>query len=277
MKPQRILITGASRGIGAALAAALHADGHTVFATARRVADVAAPVDGLERWHALPLDVCDDASVQAAAASVQQLTQGQGLDALINNAGYAEAGPVEQVSARDCARQFETNVTGILRTVQAFAPAMRASGRGRIVNIGSLAGRIALPFMGVYSASKFAVAGLSDALRLELKPFGIQVVLIEPGVIATEFAQAAYSRSEASAAYAALYRPQQLKARNAASGASPQAVVAAVREALTTPSPKARMIAPPREVRLLWMKALLGRRFDAVLAKRYGLKAQPGV
>lgn len=194
-RPNSILITGCSSGIGHHAAHALKARGYRVFATARKQEDVARLHDeGLESLH---LDLVDSASIQAAVADILAATGGT-LDALFNNGGYGQPGAVEDLS-RDAVRaQFETNVFGGIELTNAVIPVMRRQGHGRIVQNSSVLGFAALPFRGAYTASKYALEGFYDTLRLELADTGIQVSLIEPGPIASRFranAFAVYQRS----------------------------------------------------------------------------------
>ncbi|MCP3423129.1 oxidoreductase [Nocardioides pinisoli] len=177
------LVTGGSSGIGESTARALLAKGFTVYAVARRVdrmADLAAA--GV---HAFAMDVTDDDSM---VAGIDRIIDEQGrLDVLVNNAGYGSYGAVEDVPIDEARRQFEVNVFGLARLVQLVTPHMRAQRSGRIINISSIGGKFYEPFGAWYHATKFAVEGFSDSLRMELRPFGIQVVLIEPGPIRTEW------------------------------------------------------------------------------------------
>jgi NAD(P)-dependent dehydrogenase (short-subunit alcohol dehydrogenase family) len=182
--PAVILITGCSTGIGRAAAEHLAGLGHTVIATARRVE----AIDDLTArgCHTLALDVTDEASMRAA---VDATVAAHGrIDVLVNNAGYSQSGAVESVPVARTRAQFETNVFGPLRLTQLVLPGMRQRGSGRIVNISSMGGRLVFPGGGVYHASKYALEALSDALRYELRPFGVAVVLIEPGLVRTQFA-----------------------------------------------------------------------------------------
>lgn len=173
----RVLITGCSTGIGRAAAVELAARGHEVVATARRV-DV---LDDLDVAQRLALDVDDDASVEVAVAAAGP------VDALVNNAGFGVIGPVECVPLTEGRRGMETNFFGAVRMIQAVLPSMRERGSGTIVNVTSLAGRVAPPFDGFYSATKFALEGLSEALHFEVGHFGIRVRIVEPGVFGTGF------------------------------------------------------------------------------------------
>jgi len=182
-----VLITGCSTGIGRASAKRLAASGWKVYATARRLESI----EDLKQagCETLALDVTDEASMSAAVAAVEQAEGAVGV--LINNAGYSQSGAIETVPMESVRRQFETNVFGVVRMTQLVAPKMRAQGWGKIVNVGSMGGRLTFPGGGHYHATKYALEALSDALRFELRGFGIDVVLLEPGLITTEFGEAA--------------------------------------------------------------------------------------
>src|SRR3989440_4971096 len=178
-----VLITGCSSGIGRAIAERLVARGHRVSATARRPDAIA---DLAERGcETLALDVLDEDSMRAAVARVEEAEGAVGV--LVNNAGYGQSGAVEAVPPELVRRNFETNLFGYLRMAQLVLPGMRRQGSGRIVNLSSVAGRVTMPGSGPYSATKFAIEALSDALRFEVRGFGVHVVLIEPGPIRTGF------------------------------------------------------------------------------------------
>jgi NAD(P)-dependent dehydrogenase (short-subunit alcohol dehydrogenase family) len=182
-----VLVTGASGGIGKATALRLDREGFRVFAGFRSVqAGDALKREASERLIPVRLEVTDSASIAEAAETIAARLDGKGLDGLVNNAGIAAAGAIETISTSQDREQFEVNVLGLLETTRTFLPMIRKAG-GRIVNVGSCVGRVAMPYLGTYSATKFAVAGLSDALRIELKPFHVAVSLIEPGVIRTPF------------------------------------------------------------------------------------------
>lgn len=184
MKKQKvILITGGSSGIGYETAQSLAQQGHIVYAAARRVERME-PLRELG-IHILPMDVTDEASMQSA---VNTLLSEQGcIDILINNAGYGSLGAVENVTQEEAHRQLEVNVFGLARLIQLVLPTMRAQHSGRIINIASIAGKVTLANCGWYNVSKFAVEALSDALRMEVKPYGIDVVIIEPSAIKTDW------------------------------------------------------------------------------------------
>ncbi len=172
-----VLVTGASSGIGRAIADLLHARGHRVYGTSRRPEAHTAP------WRLVAMDVIDDASVLAAVTTV--LAEAGRIDVLVNNAGLVVSGAVEDTSIAEARRSFETNVLGPMRVAKAVLPGMRERRSGLIVNVGSLAGRIGMPFQGIYSATKFALEGLTEALRQEVAGFGIAVTLVAPGDTAT--------------------------------------------------------------------------------------------
>lgn len=184
MQRKIILITGCSSGIGHDAALALFQRGHRVVASCRKEDDVKKLIAlGLE---AVRMDMNEGQSIATAFAEVLAKTAGR-LDVLINNAGYGQAGALEDISREVLRDQFETNVFGLMDLTRLAIPVMRQQGQGRIINISSVLGLISLPFRGAYNASKYAVEGLSDTLRLELKPSGIEVICIEPGPIASRF------------------------------------------------------------------------------------------
>lgn len=172
------IVTGASSGIGAAIARALVDAGYRVFGASRR----AMPAPGVEP---IALDVCDDASVAAGVATIAAAA-GR-IDVLVNNAGYLLAGGIEEVDVAAAEAQFATNYFGVVRMTRAVLPIMRAARRGHIITVSSLAGLVPVPFWGHYNASKHAVEGLMETLRHEVRPFGIQVAMVEPGAIKTPF------------------------------------------------------------------------------------------
>jgi len=182
-KPKIILITGASSGIGFDAAKALAQCGHKVYAAARRLE----LMEPLRQYGITPirLDVTDDRSIQDAVDTLLA-TEGR-VDVLVNNAGYGYFGAVENVSMDEARRQLEVNVFGLARMCQLVLPSMRQQGRGLIVNTSSIAGKLVLPYGAWYHVSKYSVEALSDALRIELKPFGIDVAMIEPGGVKTDW------------------------------------------------------------------------------------------
>ena len=183
MTTRVVLVTGASSGIGAATATRLAAAGFTVYGAARR-ADRIAQLPGV---IPVAMDITDEMQV---TATVRRIIDEQGrLDILVNNAGYAQYGPVEDISIEAARQQFEVNIFGLARLTQLVIPQMRTQGKGTIVNISSMGGRIYTPLGAWYHATKHALEGWSDCLRVELKPMGIDVVIVEPGGIATEFSE----------------------------------------------------------------------------------------
>ena len=221
-----VLVTGASSGIGAAVVRRLIADGCRVFAAARRM-DRMAPLEAAGATL-VALDLTDEASMSAAIAEIER--DGGRLDVLVNNAGYGSYGALEDVPVDEGRRQFEVNVFGLARLTQLALPMMRAQGAGRIVNVSSMGGKFHEPFGAWYHATKFALEGLSDCLRVELAPLGIDVVVIEPGAIRTEWsgiAREGLLRYSGEGAYAPWARRHaRMLAGGASSFASPPEVVA---------------------------------------------------
>lgn len=177
-----VLITGASSGIGLACARYLADRGFTVYGTSRHPEKVRGQT---ETWTLLPLDIRDDQSVKNCVGTI--LSREEHLDAVVNNAGFGIAGAVEETSLEEAKEQFEVNFFGILRIIRAVLPVMRHQGKGTIINVSSLGGLIGLPFQALYSASKFALEGLSEGLYKEVRSYGIRVVLLEPGDFKTGF------------------------------------------------------------------------------------------
>jgi NADP-dependent 3-hydroxy acid dehydrogenase YdfG len=258
-----ILITGASSGIGRATAVRLAEDGHTVFAAARR-ADRLARLARETAGTVIPieLDVCDPASVRKAVETVAEAAPG-GLDVLINNAGYALTGPAETLTTDAVRAQFETNVIGLFDVTRAFLPQMRARRAGRIVNISSLLGEISVPGSGIYGGTKHAVEALSDALRMELRQFGISVVVVQPSFVGTEIDVTRHMATNggAIADYATLEREltTYLEAQTKAA-VTPEVVAACVARASLTQRPKARYVTPKRNALVLGMLTTLPTR-----------------
>lgn len=238
-----VLITGCSSGIGAETAGYLAGRGHTVYATARRVEALEPLV--AKGCRARPLDVTDEASMRAAVAAIE--AEHGAVGALVNNAGYSQSGALESVALDDIRRQFETNVFGLIRMCQLVLPGMRRAGAGRIVNIGSMGGRLTFPGGGVYHATKYALEALSDALRFEVQGFGVQVVLIEPGLIVTDFAKTAVaSVADGDGPYAKFNDVVAKRTEGAYHGplvklgGGPDAVAKVIRRAIESRRPRAR-------------------------------------
>lgn len=256
-------VTGATSGIGRATAIELAARGHRVFAGARRTALLEALAEANRGVVPVPIDVTDPASVRGAAASVHDATGGHGIDVLVNAAGYALVGPVEALSSQAIERQFSTNVFGLLDVTRAFLPAMRERRDGRVVNVSSVVGRFVLPGMGAYSATKFALEALSDALRMELADFGVSVVLIEPAWVATNIAAASAQQTNGQAlavggydrvlAETGAYVADQIE-RNAI---PPEKVARHIAVAVEAPNPKSRYVLPAKSRLLIGLMAAL--------------------
>ena len=241
-----VLITGCSTGIGRATAKHLATRGWPVYATARRpevIRDLTS-----SGCKVLPLDVCDDASMRAA---VEAVTAAEGaVGVLVNNAGYGQEGAFEEVPMAEVRRQFETNVFGLTRLTQLVLPGMRRQKWGRIVNLSSMGGKLTLPGGAFYHATKHAVEALSDALRFEVQGFGIDVVVIEPGPIKTQFGDTAIDSIGASAgsgsAYAQFNEVLRQRIREAYEGpmgrlaAGPEAVARVIETAITASRPRTR-------------------------------------
>jgi len=274
-----VLISGCSSGIGAATAETLVRAGHTVYATARRT-ETLADLEALG-CHALALDVTSEDSMIAAVKAVEA-DQGK-VGTLINNAGYGEYGPIEEADLDRVRTMFETNVFGLARLTQLVLPAMRRSRSGRIVNIGSMGGRITFPVGGFYHASKYAVEAISDALRVEVKPFGIDVILVEPGLIRTNFERRVNESLEMATpphgedtAYADLLAASD---KNSTGGyandfmtTSPEAVAAVILRAVESPRPRSRYVVTSAAKALINLRRFGGDRvWDATIRSRYGL------
>jgi NAD(P)-dependent dehydrogenase (short-subunit alcohol dehydrogenase family) len=233
------IVTGASSGIGAATARMLAAEGFHVVAAARSVDKLEAM--RAERIEPLALDVTEPASIAAAVAHVRS-SRGR-IDVLVNNAGYGAFGLVEGMPLEAARRQFDVNVFGAMEMVKAVLPIMRSQRSGRIIQLASVVSHISLPVIGWYAASKHAIKALMDALRLEVKQFGIHVVLIEPGAIATGFENTAFAElagTEIPPDYKPLVESFSNLMHDAYEGCpGPELVVAAIRKAVTSPHPRA--------------------------------------
>lgn len=271
-----VVITGASTGIGAACALHLDRLGFTVFAGVRKSEDgEALQKDSSDRLVPIELDVTDFTSIERSQVLVSKSCVSHGLYGIINNAGIAVVGPVEAVPIADLRQQLEVNVIGQVAVTQAFLPLVRQA-RGRIVNMGSIAGLSTMPLMGPYSASKFALEAITDALRLEVQQWGIHVAIIEPGAIATPiWNKSAIEAAEREAAIETelrtLYKPVVAAVRKVVGDASkraisPDAVAKVVAEALTAPTPKTRYrVGTDAKLRALMVKLLPDRISDKLL------------
>jgi short-subunit dehydrogenase len=251
MKALTILITGATSGIGHHAALHLASKGHKVIATGRNERALEELKKAEPRIETLALDVTDKASIARAREFVLALTAGDGLDVLVNNAGYGTLGPTELITDEDMRAQYEVNVFGLMNMTRAFLPEMRKRGSGRLINVSSLGGRYTLPLFGVYNSTKFAVESLSDGLRMELAPFGVQVALIEPGVIDTGFTdrsigEASRYRRQDSPYAPVLERLDEMRKVSDRTAVGPACISRAIEKAATARRPRARYVAPLR-------------------------------
>lgn len=239
-KSKTVLITGASAGFGKAGALHLTRLGHRVYGTSRR-AEFPDPESRGSASLMIPMDVCDDASVERAVEFVLE-REGR-IDVVVNNAGVGLAGAVEDTSVLEAKALFETNFFGVLRVCRAVLPTLRAQGSGLIVNVSSLGGLVTIPFQGFYSASKYALESISDALRMELRSFGVRVVLLEPGDFKTGFTEsrvfAAESR-EGSAYRETCMRAVAVMERDEQNGADPRQLAETLGRIIADPSPRNR-------------------------------------
>jgi len=279
VEPSRaVLVTGCSSGIGRATAERLARSGWTVYATARKLDSIAE----LEAsgCRLLELDVTDEGSMQAAVETVEA---GEGaVGVLVNNAGYSLSGAIESVPIDEVRRQFETNVFGLVRLSQLVLPGMRKQGFGRIVNLSSMGGRFTFPGGGYYHATKHAVEALSDALRFEVQGFGIDVVVLQPGLIRTGFADAAVGtiadRSEdpdgpydgfnqaVAAATAGAYR----NGISRALGGGPETVAKAVERAISAKRPQTRYrVTGSARLFIVIRRLLPDRLWDAMISRTF--------
>jgi NAD(P)-dependent dehydrogenase (short-subunit alcohol dehydrogenase family) len=275
-----VLITGCSSGIGHSTAKLLAESGWTVYATARNP-------DKLDDLRAagcqtLALDVEDEDSMKAAVSQVEQAEGAIGV--LINNAGYSQSGAVESVDIDRVRKQFETNVFGLVRLTQLALPGMRKQGWGRIVQLSSMGGKLVFPGGGYYHATKYALEAISDALRFEVKGFGVDVVLIEPGLIVTNFGSTAAESAEEDTtpdgAYGGFNRAVAKATQNAYEGPAarlggpPEAVAKVIKKALDAKRPRARYTVTPSAKLMMGQRRLLpDRAWDRAMKLQF---PQPG-
>ena len=279
---QTVLITGATDGLGKAAALLLAKRGYRVFA-AGRSAEKRAKLEALAKEGKLPLetlemDVCDDGSVQRTVSAVYQ-EAGQ-IDVLINNAGLVYVGAVEELRLEGWRRQFETNFFGVIRVTQAVLPRMRERRKGRILMMSSVSGFVTPPTQGAYSASKHAIEALSNALRLELYPFGIHTVLIQPGYIMTNIQNTAmdlaepYQEEFKNGPYAKIYASYlgNAKSTRAQSKTTPDDCALVLLKAIEAPRPKPRYRVTKLATFAKWAKRLLSdSASDRMIRRRYGI------
>ncbi len=276
-----VIVTGASSGIGEACALYLDKLGFRVFAGVRQQADgEALKRKASDRLTPVRIDVTEPGTIASAAETVAAGLNGAGLAGLVNNAGIAVPGPLEFLPMAELRQQFEVNVFGLLSVTQAFLPLLRKA-RGRIINIGSISGRSATPFVGAYASSKFALEALTDSLRVELLPWGISVSIVEPGSIATPIWEKSGAKAGEIArnlppqarelygrAYAAMREATQ---RTAQAAIPPERVARTVAHALTAKRPKTRyLVGKDAQIRAL-LQHLPDRMRDRLIMRRMGL------
>lgn len=280
MEKKIVLVTGATSGIGRHAAVFLAGRGHTVLATGRNVEALAE----LQREAAdLPLstlrmDVTDAASIAEAVREVDRRTDSHGVDVLVSNAARGMGGALTDVDDEHLRAVFETNVFGTMAVIRAFVPAMQERGSGRLINISSMGGRITFPFLGAYHGTKYALEGMSDALRRELAMFGIDVVLIEPGYVRSKLLdktmETMHDASKDGSPYRHAYaRADKLAERTRRIAAGPAKVSRAIAKAIDARRPQARYVVT-RNARafLTAFKILPTRWVDALLKRMYGLR-----
>lgn len=284
---QTVLVTGGTDGLGKAAAILLAERGYRVVAAGRSAAK-RAELDAFAKTKNLALstvemDLCSDESVAAAVKTV--LASYGSIDVLINNAGVGYMAVVEEIRLHDLKQQFETNLFGVVRVTQAVLPGMRARRRGRILMISSVAGLVTPPTYGAYSSSKHALEGLSNALRLELYPFGIDVVLIEPGYIVTNFQQTAkelaqpYVEAAKDSPYQKIYEGAWNGANRGRGGSktTPEDCARVMVKAIEARNPRVRYGVTPLAARVKWGKRLVSDRLlDRFLRQYYGVGGRAG-
>ena len=266
-----VLITGCSSGIGRATAERLARNGYTVYATARKPESIA----DLESagYQTLALDVTDEGSMVAAVRAAEEAAGAVGV--LVNNAGYSQSGAVESVPMEDVRRQFETNVFGLVRMCQLVLPKMREQRWGRIVNVSSMGANFTFPGGGFYHATKAAVTRVSEALRYEVKGFGIDVVIVEPGLIVTEFGETAAASTGAgdgpyaefnakvAEATASIYKGPAAKL-----GGGPDAVAKTIEKCIDKPRLKVR-VTPSAHLLLTQRRLMTDRMWDRLMRTQF--------
>src|SRR6266487_6782186 len=263
------LVTGASSGFGQATAALLAKHGFQVFGTSRTPIDHPAG-----SYEMLPLDVCSETSVQTCVQTILERT-GR-IDLLVNNAGYAQGGALEENSLEEARAQFDTNVFGVLRLLKAVLPAMRQQGGGQIITVSSLLGVVAMPYLGLYASSKFALEGMIEGLYHELRPFHIKVSLVEPTFFRTKFD--AQPPATPLAAYEAARRSMLQFVRQAVEhGPDPEQVARRIVQLATSSAPPLRSYVGPRAGLLVALRHWLPPRlFEQVRRRVFQLERVPG-
>ncbi|MCP9626275.1 SDR family oxidoreductase [Rhodopseudomonas palustris] len=277
-----VVVTGVSTGIGHAITKLLLDKGFRVFGSVRKAADAERLIGEFgSNFKPLIFDVTDEPAIRAAADEVRAALGGERLAGLVNNAGIAVSGAVTDLPADEFRRQFEVNVIGPIVATQAFAPLLGTDpalrgGPGRIVMMSSIAGKFGNPLMAAYSASKYALNGLSDGLRREMMLFGIDVVTIMPGAVKTPIwakaEQEDLSRYASSPFYPALQKIRAMLPKMDASGLPPETIAQHVYDALTAPKPKAHDVVTPGALQFWVSTKLPPRLVDRIVASRLGLK-----
>ena len=277
-RPRVVLITGASSGIGKVCAEHLHRRGYQVYGTSRRAPKYP---DGLATittqpgtFHLVPMDVTSDESVEQGIQWI--LNQEGRVDIVVNNAGYGLAGALEDTRLEEAKAQVETNFFGIVRVCQAVLPGMREQGGGYIINISSIGGLVGIPFQSLYSASKFAVEGLTESLRIEVKPYRIKVILIEPGDFKTNITinRCKTETSELSSAYHSEFtKALGVMEADEMNGPTPERISNLLERIITTKSPRLRYVIGPASEKLIigLKKIILPGAFEWLLMKYYKL------
>lgn len=282
-QPKTAVVTGASTGIGYACVEKLTGKGWQVFAAVRKDEDAKRLTDAFgDKVTPLMMDVTDQAAIDAAAAKVREALNGRTLNGLVNNAGVAVAGPLLELPIEDFERQMAINVTGQVRVTQAFGPLLGADlslegPPGRIVMMSSMAGEMGAPFLAPYAASKHALEGISKSLRRELNVFGIQVVVIGPGAVATPIwaksDEVDVSAYESSIFYDALVRLRNYMSKSGPEGFPPSKIADRVYRAFTDAKPRFRYaIVPQRFMNWSLPRMLPARKVDEIVTKRLGLQ-----
>jgi short-subunit dehydrogenase len=265
-----VLITGASSGIGQAIAETLMNMGYRVYGTSRNAnfEKVLKTDCGSGFLKMIPLDVCSNESVNAA---IDYILQNEiSIDILINNAGFGIAGSVEDTSPEEAESQFQTNFFGVLRTCRAVLPSMRNQGRGLIINISSVAALITVPYQSMYSASKAAIESMTEALRMELKPFGVNVSLVEPGDTKTGFTdKRQYVKASVNSVYGnAFNKSIKTMEKDEQNGPSPKQVVDAVIKIINSKNPPVRLVVGLSYKAFFFLKRILPSRIAEFLVSR---------
>ena len=270
-----MLVTGCSSGIGRSTAELLAGKGWTVYASARKLDSIS----DLEArgCRLLELDVTDEDSMRAAVTKVEEAEGAVGV--LVNNAGYSQSGAVESVSPEDVRRQFDTNVFGLIRMTQLALPGMRRQRWGKVVNVGSMGGKLTFPGGGLYHATKYAVEAISDALRFEVASFGVDVILVEPGLIKTRFGETAAETvggEQADGPYAE-FNPAVAKATKevyegplSRLGGGPEAVAETIERAVSRSRPRARYpVTPSARIMMAQRRLMPDRLWDKVMRTQF--------